>query len=147
MAQGDARESRAGQQKRRDLLAPIIRSKRRRYQTSSVVEGVQHIIEGMPERDVRTASFQPGAHRGLSPKERYAQGGLASTLFNARERKAWGTEVADFRRKQEMRRSIVSLPDPEDLRELTELRREAARRRRRGRAGTMLARDTGGELG
>lgn len=111
--------------------APIVRNRRKRRLTAgqtvftppSVSPGVKHVVEGTQTTVPRQVASASGGFLG----------GLLTKIWPEKLRQ-------DFERKQKARESIVSLPDPDDLRTAVRRRREAARRRRRGRLGTILSR-------
>ena len=133
--------------------APIVRKKPKKktttYQAPSVIPGIRHIVEGMPKMTKTTKSYTGSGFtgvdpkRGISPRDVYEESGSIHTGANLgvqSENKAskskYDAQVKRFQMVQAARSRIKPIADPEAGQ--ADRRRTAARRRMRGRLGTLL---------
>ena len=109
-----------GKYKDPKVAAPLVRKKRRvTYQPASVLPGIPHTIEGAPSATIA------------------APQGLKGVLSAWGDIKSWKGATKQFEKKQRARKRIKPIADPEAGQ--SERRRRAARRRMKGRLGTMLS--------
>jgi hypothetical protein len=113
---------------------PVTKKKRNIYKPPSLIPGIPHFIEGMPTSEMGSPITLDYTQHADRHGERIQN---AQRLANALRSKAFKRETKAFELKQQARKRIQPIADPESGR--SERRRKAARRRMRGRLGTLLS--------
>jgi len=121
------------------------KTKKTAYTPKSVIPGIPHVIEGAPKfssvitqsETKRDMSYLSGGAQDMLK----LQGRYDDVAYQKKEDPSVKAALDVFQRKQKARQRIAPIADPEAGQ--AERRRRAARRRMRGRLGTMLSeRDT-----
>ena len=117
------------------VTKPVV--KRKRYQPASVIPGIPHFIEGMPQFSSikRPHRSVENTFTGFTTKQSQESGGRDRATY--REDTAVSTAMKKFNLRQQARSRITPIADPEAGKQ--ERRRSAARKRMRGRLGTLLS--------
>ncbi len=114
---------------------PIVRKKKKGPTIGSTIFTPPSVISGIPHTVEGTKTTLPDA-----PETR--SGGMIGSLV----RQVFPQKLAqEFKEKQEARKRIKSIPDPDDIYARSQRRRSQARRRMRGRAGTILTAGLGSQ--
>jgi hypothetical protein len=126
------------------LVAKPIRKKKTnvRFEPASVIPGVKHFIEGMPQYSRSYTQTRPSqlSQSFMSPQAREMSGGSArvkESRTGIKEDKSVADAMTQFNLRQAARSRITPIADPEAGKQ--ERRRTAARKRMRGRLGTLLS--------
>lgn len=116
------------------------------WEPPSVIPGVKHAVEGL-EALTYTTTDRPKKPRDAEARNpdqtgytdwRNESGGV--NRANRASKEKYDNAIASYKRKQELRLSIPSLPDSEALN--LESQRRASRSRMRGREGALSQRET-----
>ena len=108
-------------------------TKRTRFQPQSVIPGIPHMIEGMPQFSKVETRTRPSAGQAVLRGDRPGE----AAGYSYMEDKGIKRQMQQFRQRQKARQSVVSIQDP--MQGVQERRRAAARKRMRGRLGTLLS--------
>lgn len=114
------------------------------FEPPQFIPGIKHVVEGFSnikqqERVRLEKGPAPGTYNPdrVDPERMERTRWATDKKFNKKSRQRYDEAVADFKRRQELRMKIPSLPDSEALQ--LGAQREAARRRMRGYTGTLLS--------